>query len=74
MSEWIHSKCPRCGQDCETPIWDDGECPCCQLPFTFDPDRGMGLLKPSKFYWGVPGWRYYAFDARERPEWAGRVK
>jgi hypothetical protein len=72
MSEWIGSTCPRCKNDMETPIWDDSECPHCGLPFTFDPDRGKGLIYPTQFYWGVPGWRYWDFDTRPRPDWAGK--
>ena len=73
MSEWMSSECPKCGHLQETPIWDDGECSICKLPFTFDPDRGKSLLRPSQFYWGIPGWKYYPFDTRPRPDWAGKI-
>lgn len=70
MSEWMDSNCPRCGFFHTTPIWDEGECNHCGLPFTFDPDRGKKLGRPSQYYWGVPGWMYYKFDTRPMPKWA----
>jgi hypothetical protein len=75
MSEWIDDLCPKCGKASSTPIWDDGECQGCGLPFTFDPERGLHLdCKPSRYYWGVSGWKYYEFDARPEPDWVNSHK
>lgn len=46
MSVWVDDfECPRCGNLCSTPIWDDGSCPECGLEFRFI-NRDEGIIRP----------------------------